>query len=139
MNYYEILWDDEKLKHKSNYFFLKMLENEEITEDEYFDLIAPWEIDIECIKDGTSSKNQRRLKRINRIYNNQKKKNKKKKEYKGWNWSNKWWQYPNHFHKNDRYSFYKKYANRYFRRCYKGIALSRRNYRKTFDYWWTVD
>lgn len=42
-------------------------------------------------------------------------------------------------HKRNRYSFYKKYSNRCVRR-YKGEIHSRGNqYRKIFDYWWTVD
>lgn len=42
-------------------------------------------------------------------------------------------------HKGNRYSFYKKYSNRCVRR-YKGEIHSKGNqYRKIFDYWWTVD
>lgn len=42
-------------------------------------------------------------------------------------------------HKGNRYSFYKKYANRCVRR-YKGeIYNTGNNYRKIFDYWWRVD
>ena len=42
-------------------------------------------------------------------------------------------------HKGNRYSFYKKYANRCVRR-YKGEIHNKGNqYRKIFDYWWTVD
>lgn len=42
-------------------------------------------------------------------------------------------------HKNGRYKWYKKYANRQVRR-YKGELHNKGNqYRKIFDYWWTVD
>lgn len=42
-------------------------------------------------------------------------------------------------HKGNRYSSYKKYANRCVRR-YKGEIYNKGNqYRKIFDYWWTVD
>lgn len=42
-------------------------------------------------------------------------------------------------HKGNRYSFYKKYSNRCVR-GYKGKIHSKGNqYRKIFDYWWTVD
>lgn len=42
-------------------------------------------------------------------------------------------------HKGNRYSFYKKYSNRCVRR-YKGEIYSKGNqYRKIFDYWYTVD
>lgn len=42
-------------------------------------------------------------------------------------------------HKGNRYSLYKKYANRCVRR-YKGEIHNKGNqYRKIFDYWWTVD
>lgn len=42
-------------------------------------------------------------------------------------------------HKGNRYSFYKKYANRCVRK-YKGEIHNKGNqYRKIFDYWWTVD
>ena len=42
-------------------------------------------------------------------------------------------------HKGNRYSLYKKYANRRVRR-YKGEIHNKGNqYRKIFDYWWTVD
>ena len=42
-------------------------------------------------------------------------------------------------HKGNRYSLYKKYANRCIRR-YKGEIHNKGNqYRKIFDYWWNVD
>lgn len=42
-------------------------------------------------------------------------------------------------HKGNRYSLYKKYANKCVRR-YKGdIHNTGNQYRKIFDYWWTVD
>lgn len=41
-------------------------------------------------------------------------------------------------HKGSRYKFYKKYANRVVRR-YKGEIGNGGNYKKCFDYWWTVD
>ena len=42
-------------------------------------------------------------------------------------------------HKGGRYKYYKKYANRQIRR-YKGELHSKGNqYRKIFDYWWTVN
>ena len=42
-------------------------------------------------------------------------------------------------HKGGRYKYYKKYSNRCVRR-YKGEIHAKGNqYRKIFDYWWTVD
>ena len=41
-------------------------------------------------------------------------------------------------HKSNRYSWYKKYANRCVRR-YKGELHSGGSYKKVFDYWWSVD
>lgn len=41
-------------------------------------------------------------------------------------------------HKENRYQFYKKYANRVVRK-YKGEIPSGCGYKKCFDYWWTVD
>lgn len=41
-------------------------------------------------------------------------------------------------HKGNRYHFYKKYSNRVVRRCKKEIKDGG-NYKRCFDYWWTVD
>lgn len=41
-------------------------------------------------------------------------------------------------HKGNRYSYYKKYSNRKVRR-YNGEIHNGSNYKKIFDYWWTVD
>lgn len=42
-------------------------------------------------------------------------------------------------HKGGRYRYYKKYSNRCVRRYKKEIHCKGNQYRKIFDYWWTVD
>ena len=42
-------------------------------------------------------------------------------------------------HKGNRYSSYKKYANRCVRRYKREIHNKGNQYRKIFDYWWIVD
>lgn len=42
-------------------------------------------------------------------------------------------------HKGGRYKFYKKYSNRCVRRYKREIHSKGNQYRKIFDYWWTVD
>lgn len=40
--------------------------------------------------------------------------------------------------RSNRYKFYKKYSNRIVRR-YKSDLKNGGNYRRCFDYWWTID
>ena len=85
MNINEILMTDEQLHYNTNFKLLKLLKEEKIDEEFYFDHVDPY--DLECINDGSGSKsNKRKIRRNQKL----KAKNKLKLRRKSW-FSNEWW------------------------------------------------
>lgn len=53
-----------------------------------------------------------------------------------WDYNRKWWKI---YNSGKIVKFYKHYANQKVRTTDKEFKLVGRNYRKIFDYWWTID
>jgi hypothetical protein len=77
-------------------------------------------------------------KRYNRRKHKKRIKNKILKRRKDWD-SNEWWKDYNPRNRSNPATFYKYYANRYLRKTKKEFYHRGFSYRKTFDYWWTID
>ena len=59
-----------------------------------------------------------------------------KKARERWDYNKKWWKI---YNSGKIVKFYKHYANQKIRTTDKEFKLVGRNYRKIFDYWWTID
>jgi len=108
------------------------------SEDEYFSIVE--QSLKEAIKyydennnNPIKKNNKPRLNQYERkLYGN----NKIKKARENWDYNRKWWKI---YNGGKTVKFYKQYANQKVRTTDKKFKLVGRNYRKIFDYWWTID
>ena len=107
------------------------------SEDEYFSIIEQSLREaIEYYDENNSPIKKKRKPRLNKyerkLYGNYK----IKKARELWDYNKKWWKI---YNSGKIIKFYKHYANQKVRTTDKEFKLVGRNYRKIFDYWWTID